>query len=472
MFAPDATASLSAAPFPWRRPRRERLILILVALATLTQVSVVTTQDVSRLCLTRALTVGRLTITRCDGDSLDHARYHGRVYSDKAPGMSLLAVPAARLVGLPGSHRSEFHHDLGVWVVRVLTNGVAFLALVFVLGRIAEGLAAGTGGPVAVTFALGTIGGALASTMFDQVAAAALGFGSFAFAWRRRPALAGLLAGVAVLVEYEAAPIVAIVALYVLLTAPRGFWRFCLGAVPGLAVLGAYDWAAFGSPFHLSYRYVANVFSQAQASGFFGISLPRWQAVSSVLAGDRGVLVTSPALVLAAAGLMLLGRRYRLEMLVCAAATAVGLLLEFGYFLPYGGVSPGPRFLAPALPFLALGLAPAFARARLLTSSLMLASVVASTAVLLTWANESVAGYRQTVWGELARTLTHTHSRLHSDLTRNIVWWAGLDKVECAVFVAACAAAACAAALAPRAQLRSRRPAPVRPLEPTVETPT
>ncbi len=36
--------------------------------------------------------------------------------------------------------------------------------------------------------------------------------------------------------------------------------------------------------------------------------------------------------------------------------------LSFGYFLPYGGVSPGPRFFIPAVPFLAVGLAPAFAR--------------------------------------------------------------------------------------------------------------
>ena len=114
MCAPTATTLLPAAPFPWRRPRRERLVLLLVALATLTQVSVVTTQDVSRLCLTRAITAGRLTIEPCDGNSLDHARYDGRIYSDKAPGMSLLAMPTAGLTGYPGGSRSEFHHDLGV----------------------------------------------------------------------------------------------------------------------------------------------------------------------------------------------------------------------------------------------------------------------------------------------------------------------------------------------------------------------
>ena len=39
-----------------------------------------------------------------------------------------------------------------------------------------------------------------------------------------------------------------------------------------------------------------------------------------------------------------------------------------GYFDPYGGTSPGPRFFVPALQFLALGLAPAYARWPRLTS--------------------------------------------------------------------------------------------------------
>ena len=134
--------------------------------------------------------------------------------------------------------------------------------------------------------------------------------------------------------------------------------RFAAGALPGLLGLGLYDWAAFGSPLHVSYRYVANGYAHAQAQGLFGISWPRWHSVELVLVGDRGLLIASPVLVLAAAGLPLFARRHRREAAVCAAVTVCFLLLEFGYFLPYGGVSPGPRFLIPALPFLALGTPP------------------------------------------------------------------------------------------------------------------
>ena len=40
---------------PWRRPRREALLLALVALAALLVVLPPNTQDVTRLCLSRAI---------------------------------------------------------------------------------------------------------------------------------------------------------------------------------------------------------------------------------------------------------------------------------------------------------------------------------------------------------------------------------------------------------------------------------
>ena len=47
-----------------------------------------------------------------------------------------------------------------------------------------------------------------------------------------------------------------------------------------------------------------------------------------------------------------------------------------GYWLPFGGGSPGPRFLIPALPFLALGWAVAYRRLPALTLALAIPSVL------------------------------------------------------------------------------------------------
>ncbi|MHB8469828.1 MAG: hypothetical protein ACYDCH_08750 [Gaiellaceae bacterium] len=86
------------------------------------------------------------------------------------------------------------------------------------------------------------------------------------------------------------------------------------------------------------------------------------------LVGSRGLLVVSPVAVAAATGLALLWRRERrAEAAVCAAITIAFVLLDAGYFPPYGGTSPGTRFLVPALPFLALGPAAAFERLPRLT---------------------------------------------------------------------------------------------------------
>ena len=146
-------------------------------------------------------------------------------------------------------------------------------------------------------------------------------------------------------------------------------------------------------------------FAAQQAGGFFGIHAPSWHAARLVLVGNRGLFVVAPVLLLAAAGLVLLWRRgARAESLLCGAVSVAFLVLELGYYDPYGGDSPGPRFFIPALPFLALGLAPAFARWRVATALFAAASVLASTAVLLTWpaAVNAAAVYRWSVWRELA----------------------------------------------------------------------
>ncbi len=433
---------------PWARPRYELLLLALVAVAALSSVYVVSTQDVTRLCLTRALVHGHLTIQPCAGNTIDQSSYNNHNYTDKAPGISVLAVPAAELTGLPDPANWTFEGDPHLWAVRLLTSGLAFLFLAFAVGRVSEGIAPGWGAPALVAFALGTYVAPLAASMFDHVAAGAFAFGAFLFAWSRRFGLAGLAAGLAATTNYTTGVIGIVLAVYVLLAGVRPLLRYAIGAVPPLALLGAYDWAAFGSPFHLSYRYVANAYAGEQASGFFGIHVPHLHGIDLVLLGDRGLLVASPIVVAAAAGLVLLARQHRREAITCGVVFALLLIANCGYFKPYGGISPGPRFLVPALPFLALGLAPAFARWRLATSALAAVSIVAMTTLTLTWAETLNINYRQTVWGELARFFKERgSSRLVSVLTKNAIVWAGPNRLVAAAVVCACAVGAFALTL-------------------------
>jgi hypothetical protein len=447
------------APFPWRRPRREIALLAIVAVAALTTMRPPGAQDISRMCLTRAIVHASLRADSCLDPNGDRAAFGGHLYSDKAPGVSFLAVPAAEAVRLGPPARWSRQGDVRLWLVRLSTGGIALLACAFLVGRVGEGLAPGWGGAALVTFALGTVTASLAVDNFGEVPAAVLGLAVFLLAWLRRPGTAGLVAGAALLVEYQTALVTALVAAYVALAGGRAVARYALGVLPGVVLLGVYDRVAFGSPFHLSMRYVSPAFHERQTAGFFGIHPPSWHSLQLMLVGNRGLLVVAPVLAAAAGGLVVLWRRgYGAEACVCGAVTLAFVLLDAGYFLPYGGDSPGPRLVIPALPFLAIGLAPAFSRRPMVTTALAAASVIASTAILVTWpaAVNAEHVYRWSVWRELAYLPVDGSSALIATWAQpNVLGHLGVGRLGSAAVVMA--AALGALALAVRAASSTRR---------------
>jgi hypothetical protein len=154
--------------------------------------------------------------------------------------------------------------------------------------------------------------------------------------------------------------------------------------VVGVLPLLAFNTWAFGSPFTLSYTnaLTASVGSGsdpsvgANSSGFYGVGVPDPRAALSLLVSEKGLLVVTPLAVAALFGLPLLwqmGRRA--EALVCGAVPPVFLVYNAGYYLPYGGQGPGPRFLVPMLPFLAVPLAAVLRARPVVVTGIGLASV-------------------------------------------------------------------------------------------------
>ena len=428
--------------FPWGRPRHELVLLALVAVAAFSPLYAPGDQDLSRFCLTQSLVHGHLSNDRCLAPSFDKALYGGHLYSDKAPGLSFAAVPAAEALRLRPLEQVT-GPDARLWGVRLLTVGVAFLLCAFLVGRVVEGLAPGRGSAALAVFGLGTIALPLAATGLAHDFAAALGFGAFVLAWRNRPLLAGLAAGACVLSEYQTAAVAALVGAYVALRGLRPLAAYAAGLVPGAAALLVYDALAFGSPFHLSYRYVA---LQQQQTGFFGIGAPKLHSTWEVFGGQSGLLVLSPVLAAAAAGLVLLARTRPLEAALCGAVTVFFLLLVCGYYVPYGGTELGPRFFVPALPFLAVGLGPAFARLPRVTALLGVCSALPVLAMTLIWARHPPI--RGTIWSELSRLVTEGRaSGLMRHLTGFALGWAGPSPGWGLALMVAAAAAALVLAL-------------------------
>jgi hypothetical protein len=353
--------------------------------------------DVSRLALTQSVAYdGSLRIDRFARQTEDRADFGGHSYSDKAPGISFLALPsleAARALGAVG----PVERRLGVWLdrwllwtLRVLTGGLAFAAAVVLVAVAARRVAPETAPVVAVTFALTTMALPMAATVFSHIAAGALALAAFLLCWRggsRAWLGAGAAAGAAFAFEYQAAIAAALVFCYLAARtrSGRAAVLYAAGAAPFVAGLAVYNAEAFGSPLHFSYRYESATFEQ-QHTGFFGLSVPSFHSLAHTLFGKRGLFVVSPVLLLAVAGLVLLWRRgLRAEAATAGAIVVAFVLLAAGYFDPYGGLSPGPRYFAPALPFLALGLPEAYRRWPLPTAGLAGVSLLATLYQAGTW---------------------------------------------------------------------------------------
>ncbi len=344
--------------------------------------------------------------------TIDKARFDGHFYMDKAPGITLMALPVVVATNLvTGESSSQVQRvSMGTGMDRFLTLrmrvAIAFsTALLTALAAVAL-LDLGTGITgnraaglfAALGFALGTPVWGWSTTLFGHAPVAALlvlaiwaiwrGTQGDARAPRRCAAIAGLSLGWAVVIEHGA-----------LLTAlPVAIWalwrsrdlplrtRLTLNGVAvaaGLAALIpliAYNVLAFGTPFRLGYSGVVGF--EGMQQGLFGLTYPKPDVLWEILFGARrGLLWVAPVLLLAPFGLVVL-LRHRMTRdigMLAAAGAIVALLYNASYIYWDGGNATGPRHALPAIAFLAIALAALWASAdrweRWIGAGLLVASI-------------------------------------------------------------------------------------------------
>jgi hypothetical protein len=311
------------------------------------------------------------------GVTWDRASVEGRLYSDKAPGLALLALPFCavaaaleRLAGVPVGPRTllPVARLAGVALPTAL-----FAALLFGFLR-RYGLSRRERALLVLLWALATPARIYAGLFFGhqtQAVLAATGCLVLVRAGRDARAatlvLAGACLGGAVLCEYPAALTLLAALGFAVAMVRRRAALVAAGAAGPLAVLAGYHALAFGNPLRPGYAALDTAFARGQAVGAFGVTIPSVHALGGVLLSEhRGLLVMSPWLVLGAVGLGLLirARQTRAEGLLFAVSALGSLYVASSYVYWDGGDSPGPRHLVSALPFLAVGAAPVLGRLR------------------------------------------------------------------------------------------------------------
>jgi hypothetical protein len=269
-----------------------------------------------------------------------------------------------RAAGAQSALHARVLGDLGLWWDTLWSATVPFVVLVALMYLLAEQFARrNVAVMVALMIGVGTMMLEHAVNLYAHDLAALFAFG----AWMAiehspcriaRATLAGFLGGMAVLTEYETGIVLVVLAGYLLARQRDRIAWFILGTAAPIGALAWYQQRAFGAPWHTPSTYYAGVLNGTTRGGY---SIPGIHDVVAVMFGDRGLLIGAPIGLVGLVGAAWLiasgegaARRHAIVaiavvvpyLVLCAGWSGLALLEE-----------PGPRYLIPALPFLAVPLA-------------------------------------------------------------------------------------------------------------------
>jgi len=344
----------------------------------------------SRLDLLHSIVIqGTLNIDKYENNTPDKAFFEGHFYSDKAPGVASIALPAFAVSVLGLKAVNIWRDSSQAWLISSWAACAGSLGIISALGGAVffVWLEKLTGARIAfLTVLTGILGAAplpYSTMLFSHslvvgcicIAIWALSKGTGLFlekaAYRdtlplqgeggssistelRYLMLGGFVCGWALASEYTAGLIVVGIFVLVLLSGWRGALVFSLAAIPPLLMIPAYNWACLGTPFALPYSYQASF--PEMKSGLYAIGWPDATTAYRLLFGPtRGLFFWSPFLLMAFVGYPILFKRSQPLFWLCYAVPVLQIAVISGRVWDWqAGPTLGPRYLAPILPLLAL----------------------------------------------------------------------------------------------------------------------
>ncbi len=302
----------------------------------------------------------------------DKAQFNGHFYSDKAPALSFLAVPAYAIIR-PLVHNSDTNKKTvyTYWLTIIFTVSLLAAAAAVLFYKMLRIFGATNGEAILLTFLLmyGTNVGGYTSLFFPYLPAIASLLGAYVLLLRARQseqeigvwrALAiGFLISMAGFLEFTFGLAGAVLMLLAWTTMrPRMKFLFTiLGAVPPVVALMAYNWTLFHA-LTLPYQYEFDpLFRQQMQRGFMGIAQFQPAVLWFItLHPFKGLFFYSPFLLAFVAGSYWVRRLgpWGADLLAAWAIVTGYLLFNSSYYMWWGGWSMGSRHLVAMIPFMFL----------------------------------------------------------------------------------------------------------------------